>query len=612
MCGIAGVLHRHGCDRSIVEAMVERLVHRGPDDKGFYQDGPFIAGMRRLSINDVEGGQQPLFNTERTVAVFYNGEIYNSPALRKELEADGVRFRTSSDGEVISHLYDRYGQGVFEHLDGMYAISIWDSVKRELILARDIPGEKPLYYTMLNGNGLAFSSEVRSLLAHPGVDRTLDRRALWDYPTFLWIPEPNTTFLNVKALERGHYMVVKDFVPSVKSIKRRRPRLEEFRTDAEAIEATRTVVREAVFSRLLSDVPIGAFLSGGLDSAIVCAVARESIDELRTFCIGFEDVADPYHGKANEAPAAAETADFLGTKHHTISVTASDFGNLVDDFCYYADQPFAVSSGLGVLAISSQAQEEGVKVLLTGDGADEMFGGYSWYPMRPSIAALPPGVSRDQSVSMQSHDFRHGKGHQHLELVDQETRAWAFHYYASEDDKARLFSGEMRLADYDSREHFRDTATWDSIAYLDHDRRYYFPFEMLRKADRFTMARGIEGRVPFAAPGVEEHVNRLQWNHLIRGSTLKWCLRQAFKDVLPMAVIERPKHGFNVPVDAWLKGGWRPWMVEAFSPSSALSRAGIIDADSLAEAERLLYAKDKLAGHTLFSFVTLNRWLEGI
>ena len=552
MCGVAGILSTEPACRSEVERMLEALIHRGPDDVGFFRDGPFHGGMRRLSINDVEGGMQPLFNQDRSIAVLYNGEIYNSPRLRSKLETQGVQFRTRSDGEVISHLYERVGERVFEHLDGMFAVALWDIKAQKLLLARDISGEKPLFYSELGDGKLAFSSEAQSLIKCSRVSRELNRQALWDFPTFLWTPEPQTTFEHVQALERGSYLVADLKSTRIAQYPYQADVGLEIDPNVDPVTMTRDVVTYAVKSRLLSDVPIGAFLSGGLDSAIVTALTTQELGPIDTFCIAFEDIDDPYHGRANEADAAQETADFLGTNHHTINVTASDFGELIEDFCKFSDQPFGVSSGLGVLKVADFASEMGIKVLLTGDGADEMFGGYSWYPLLPHIADASLGMSQSQDVSFQSRGKKNEELVQNLQQLDQPTRAWAMHYYASEADKRAIYHPDFTAGPSDSRRHFGKEGRWEPVDYLGHDRDYYFPFEMLRKADRFTMARSVEGRVPFAAPLVRRLVETFSWADLVPEKRLKTCLRDAFRDILPMGVIERPKHGFNVPVDHWL------------------------------------------------------------
>lgn len=613
MCGIAGVKWGRSFDKKDVEAMVEALVHRGPDSSGYFATPGYVVGMRRLSINDLESGSQPLYSEDQDVVMIYNGEIYNSPELRRQLESKGVRFKTRSDGEVIPHLYKIYGEKVFEKLDGMYAAAIWIQSEQKLILARDIPGEKPLYYSELKDGGVAFSSEVRSLMKFPEISQELDLQSLWDFPSFLWIPEPRTTYRAVKMLPRSHMLIMdaqglrlKPFENTFAAPASSQSSIEE------KIEQTRTLVTEAVHSRLLSDVPVGAFLSGGLDSSIVCFLAKQKLDRLDTFTVGFEQGHDPYHGLSDESQEAEAFAMKLGTCHHTLRVEAKDFQNIFDDFVHFSDQPFGVSSGFGVMAISRLARDLGIKVLVTGDGADEAFGGYSWYPQLPQ--ALGAGTALSPDVSMQHVGLSIEERMTALRSQTPTKRAWAWHYYASESDKKQLFSNDafsQMSASWNIFSGFKtEKEQWSDLDYIEHDRRFYFPFEMLRKADRMTMAYSVEGRVPFAAPALQNFVKGLKYSDMIQGTTLKWVLRQAFKDVLPDEIVNRPKHGFNVPVDRWLKGMWKTLLEETFAKGSALDKTGLLAPNTLPVALKMSEDATRLNGHTLLCFIVLNKWLE--
>jgi asparagine synthase (glutamine-hydrolysing) len=607
MCGIAGIFSTTGASREIVERMVARLEHRGPDSAGRWSGAQYSAGMRRLSIVDVAGGDQPLYDESGRVVLFYNGEIYNYPALRRELESQGVRFRTHSDGEVICHLYRRHGKALFERLDGMFAVALWDDESQRLLLARDFPGEKPLYFTRLSNGGIAFASEIPSLLECPQVSRELDVQALWDYPTFLWVPEPATIYRDVRSILPGEGLEVSARGISAFSFKDRLGASNEPVTaDADAVRATRRIVREAVKSRLLSDVPVGAFLSSGLDSSIVCTLAREELAELHTFCIGFENVADPYHGESDESRSAESLAARLGTRHTTVHVTARDFRDLLPNFVEAAGQPYAVSSGLGILAVAREARRRGVKVLLSGDGADEAFGGYSWYPAIPASFTVEP--TNREVLRFLDRDGPLPERVARVAGYPPSMRAWAWHYYASEQEKRSLFHPD--IAGQSSLLQFSGSSFDDPLDYLQNDRDFYFPNEMLSKVDRMTMAFSVEGRAPFAAPAVQRHAERLSWDKLIRDGQLKWVLRRAFSDVLPDDVVSRPKHGFNVPIDHWLRGEWRDLFLETFAESSPLRSRGIVGPGAAAYAERTLEDPRKVAGHVLFTFVMLHLWMR--
>lgn len=612
MCGIAGFKTDRPVPDGTLGAMLAALRHRGPDSEGRHVSGDYTGGMRRLAINGLSTGDQPLFNEDKTVALLYNGEIYNSPELRRQLEARGVRFRSGSDGEVICHLYAIHGEALFELLDGMYAAALWIEPERKLILARDIPGEKPLYYAELPGGGLAFASELKSLSRFPGLDLGLSPQALWDFPTFLWVPEPDTVFRSIKAVPRGHLLVADGAGLRLRPIPNRFGSGTAWSSDAGLLEETRRVVEEAVSSRLLSEVPVGAYLSGGLDSSIIVSLAAARLPELSTFTIGFENVTDPYHGLADESAQAESLARALGTRHHTLRVTAADFRRDLRLFAHFGDQPFSVSSALGILAIARLAREQGIKVLLSGDGADECFGGYSWYHHLEQASGPGKGL-REGRVSFQDTGLDPAERLRALRAYDGPLRAWAWHYYAAEDEKGLLFHPDVRAASRPSARHFEDYrpgSDWSGEDFIRQDRAFYFPNEMLRKLDRMTMAFSVEGRVPFAAPAVQAHAAKLRLGEMVRPGVLKWALRRAFAPLLPDEVVQRPKHGFNVPIDHWLKGQWSDLVEEAFSPGSALGRSGLIHPGSARAASDLLASATRLNGHTIFSYIMLNLWLE--
>jgi asparagine synthase (glutamine-hydrolysing) len=614
MCGIAGYKSARGFAPETVRAMVSALHHRGPDSSGYYGDGGYHAGMCRLAINDVSGGDQPLYNADRSVALLYNGEIYNYWHLRRELEAKGHNFKTGSDGEVICHLYQHHGEDLFERLDGMFAVALWVAPERKLLLARDLPGEKPLYYTELRPGEVAFASEIAGLKQFPGIDLTLNRQALWDFPTFLWVPEPDTIFSAIKVVPRGHILSVENNATRLRPYANRFNREPMSSLEPRAVIAeTRRVVEAAVTSRLLSDVPIGSFLSGGLDSSIVATIAAHELDTLDTFSVAFEDVEDPYHGRSDESAAAAQTARRIGSRHHAVSVTAKTFRDELDTFCRHGDQPFAVSSGFGILAVAKAAQDAGIKVLLSGDGADESFGGYSWYTYLDG-AARNGGRSREGIVSFQNFGIPLGDRLATIDTMHAPAQAWAWHYYAHEEEKKALFSIDYSDGLRSSLDHFRayrSGKSWRPLDFVAQDRSFYFPNEMLRKVDRMTMAYSVEGRVPFAAPAVLSHADKLEFSHLVAGNgTLKTVLRQAFADVLPPEVVTRPKHGFNVPIDHWLKNEWADLVDETFAPGSALHRNGIAAPSARQVARAMLRDSNRLNGHTIFCMIMLNRWLE--
>jgi asparagine synthase (glutamine-hydrolysing) len=614
MCGIAGYKSARNFASGTIERMVAALRHRGPDSSGYYRDADYHAGMCRLSINDLSGGDQPLFNADRSVVLLYNGEIYNYRELRRELESKGHVFRTGSDGEVICHLYQHHGEGLFERLDGMFAAALWIVPERKLVLARDIPGEKPLYYSELRPGELVFASEIAGLKKCAEIDLTMDRQALWDFPTFLWVPEPQTAYRSIKALPRGHILVADHEGIRVRQYANRfNGHALTSLDEADVVAETRNIVEHAVKSRLLSDVPIGSFLSGGLDSSIVATIASRELDTLDTFSVGFEDVHDPYHGRSDESAAAEQTAKRIGSRHHSVRVTARSFRDELDRFCRHGGQPFAVSSGFGILAVARAAREADIKVLLSGDGADECFGGYSWYSYLGGAGRVGDRP-REGVVSFQNFGIPLGERLATMDAMTGREQAWAWHYYAHEEEKKALFAKDFReglqssLRQFDA---YKGDSAWQPVDFITHDRNFYFPFEMLSKVDRMTMAYSVESRVPFAAPAVLSHADRLAFSQMIApDGTLKAVLRKAFADILPREVVERPKHGFNVPIDHWLKGEWADLVTETFAPGSALSKSGMIAPRAGQVVQEMLCDNDRLNGHTVFCMIMLNRWLE--
>ena len=613
MCGIAGWLSWRNAPsdgEGVIRRMTEAMHHRGPDADGYFLAPPFAGGMRRLSINDVEGGDQPLFNEDGSVILFYNGEIYNQGELRAGLEARGHRFATRCDGEVICHLFEEVGQEAFERLDGMFAVALWSVPDQTLYLARDFAGEKPLHYARLSDGGVVFGSEIRALKAYPGLALSLNMQAIWDFPTFLWIPEPATVYEQVHALPPGHTAAISRSGLSMRELANRFAPRAPCGDREELVARTRELVTASVRDRLLSDVPLGCFLSSGLDSSIVASVAAAHVQPLRTYSIGFEPFDDAFHGKSDESVEATAFARKLGTRHEVVHVTGETFREALPLFCRHGDQPFAVSSGLGILAIAKCAHDEGIKVLLSGDGADELFGGYSWYPY---LARKANGVALpDHTVSFQNTGLPLESRIDAIADFPGPKRAWAWHYYAAEEEKNDLFAAPAFEGVQSSLRHFEafdPSPDWAAETFVRHDRAFYLPFEMMRKLDRMTSAWSVEGRAPFVSPALLGHVKDFSHTQLVNGETLKPVLREAFKDQLPPEVSGRPKHGFNVPIDHWLKGAWADLLDAAFAPSSALSRAGFLAKGAAGRARRLRDDPERLNGHTLFCYIMLDMWL---
>ncbi|PZT48649.1 asparagine synthase (glutamine-hydrolyzing) [Helicobacter valdiviensis] len=572
MCAIVGI-YGENSSLSTLDSMLEALKMRGLDCRYIKDFGNFKAGMNRLSINDIEGGIQPFCNRHEDIFVFFNGEIYNHKDLRSELEREGIVFSSTCDGEVLPYLYEKYGRDCFSLLDGMFAICVYELKSNKIILARDSMGEKPLYYYKDSKN-FAFGSLISSLRQIANV--SLNKEAIWDYFTFGFIPENQCIYNEICVVPRGGIL---EFFDGGISITKFTPKvfIPNLSEDS-LVSFAREVVTKSVRDRLLSDCRVGAFLSGGLDSSIVCALAKDSL--YQSFNISFLDDFDPYCSFANEGEYAKEVAKFLGLSHTEVKVSSSDFLESLDNFIDSIDQPFGVVSGIGIKMIAKIAKEMGIKVLLSGDGADECFGGYAWYP---KLAFNDPKF-----------------------ITKEKPKGW--HYYAYESEK-REFCGEFFDKTYNSLRHFpyfdfREITPLDCINF---DREFYLKNEMMMKLDRMTMSEGVEGRACFVSPLIVEFSKKLSYEILLKNGT-KWLLKEAFKDCLPLRIIEREKHGFNPPIDYWMQTSWRGLLNEVLSPQNSLVKNGIIK--SREDFYGVINKRQVGFGSIAFFVLILGKWLE--
>jgi asparagine synthase (glutamine-hydrolysing) len=593
MCGIAGIFaHESGAPvaEEVLHRMCGAMIHRGPDDEGLYVSGPVGLGMRRLSIVDLVGGHQPLANEDETVWVVCNGEIYNAPELRDELAARGHRFRCRSDVEVIPHLYEELGPACVERLRGMFGLALWDAHRRRLLLARDRVGIKPLYYAAAGGR-LVFGSEAKAVLA-AGVDRTIDPQALHDYLSLGYVPAPRSMFAGVHKLPPAHVLVCEAGggvrVERYWDVPRPAPNgngASALRGGAdEYAERLRAVLTDAVRCHLLADVPVGVFLSGGLDSSTIVALMRDlGVGRLRTFTIGF---AERSFSEADEARLVAER---FGTEHHELTVRPDAIA-LVADLVRAFDEPFADSSALPVYYVSQLARQH-VKVVLSGEGGDEVLAGYETY-LAAKLARLyrrlpgmlartaVPGLIRRLPVSHArvSFDYKAKRfvtgallppaaGHLWWKvLLDEDVKAALYRESPGAEPTVRLFEELFAASGGDDL---------DRLQYV--DTRLYLPDDILVKVDRMSMAHSLEARVPFLDHHVIAFARTIPTGLRIRGITKKYLLRRAMADRLPRSVITGKKRGFNVPLPAWIRGELRGFFRDHLGPE-ALRSIGLFDA----------------------------------
>jgi asparagine synthase (glutamine-hydrolysing) len=622
MCGIAGEMRYTPGERPSperVRAMCEVMVHRGPDSFGAYTRDEVAFGMRRLAIVDVGGGQQPLGNEDGSIQVVCNGEIYNAPALARELEARGHHLRTRCDVEVIAHLYEEEGVDVAAKLDGMFAFALWDARKHRLVLGRDRVGIKPLYLTRL-GDRLVWGSEAKCLLAG-GLDPQIDFQALHDYLTLGYVPGPASIFAGVEQLPPGHVLVASPgSEPQVRrywSLRGHVPPPER-RSEADWQAELLRTLRGAVESHLMSDVPLGVFLSGGVDSGSIVALMHElGVHPIRTFTIGFEEKS------FSETETARQVAQRYGTEHHDL-VVRPDAVALLPRLVRSFDEPFADSSAIPVYHVSELARRH-VKVVLSGEGGDEVLAGYETYRARrvaSLYARLPqaiggrlvPAMVRRLPVSHAKVSFDYkakrfvtgaylppAAGHLWWKtILDDETKAGLYADGVARDVQPTVRLFESLFAESDGDE-------LDRLQFL--DTKLYLSADILVKVDRMSMLHSLEARVPFLDRSMVEFCRRIPSRLRLRGMTTKYLLRRAMADRLPPEVVNGKKRGFNVPMPSWLAGGLRDFTRDVLAPQR-VRRQGLFKP---AAVERLV--SDHLArrldhSRAIWTLLVLSVWQD--
>ena len=594
MCGINGIAFspnsgRH-VDESRLVAMRDILHHRGPDDGGVFLDGNIGLGHRRLSIVDVAHGAQPMFNGDRSCAIVYNGEVYNHADYRAYLEARGYKFQNRSDTETILHLYAEYGRDCVDYLRGMFAFAIWDKNKRELFIARDRFGVKPLYYVHDSEGNLFFASEIKALLSGGAIKPEINFNALPDQFANHGTSGEETLFSGVKRLMPGHTLTWKDGKIDIREFwdLSFEPKHEE-RTDAEYIEEWGDLFRESVKLRLMADVPLGMFLSGGIDSSAIAAVMSTMVTEpIKTFSVGFRE------REANELEYARLVAKRFGTDHHEITITPEQFFEALPKLVWHEDEPIGFIASVPLYFVSKLAQEH-VKVVLTGEGADETLAGYGRYAKALKLIAygekyesMTPGFLRDAvrgGVATLPQALTRKLGRTFLSR-ESDIESLFFDNFSvfSTPMQASLFSSKTLENITDTNPYTRQNA-WidkcDSDDILDKllyaDTKTYL-HELLMKQDQMSMAASIESRVPFLDHKLVEFAARMPREMKLRGGTTKWILREAMKGILPAEILDRPKMGFPVPIGGWFRGRFKH-IVDEFVLGSRTMDRGLFEAD---------------------------------
>jgi asparagine synthase (glutamine-hydrolysing) len=610
MCGICGIASTRGApDRDRLVAMSSTLVHRGPDSDGLVVDGPVGLAARRLSIIDLATGDQPVANEDGSVTVVQNGEIYNYRELRRELERAGHRFATRGDTEVLAHLYEEHGDAFAGRLRGMFAVAIWDAGRRRLVLARDRFGIKPLLYRA-TAEGLEFASELRAL---PRGEIDLD--ALEAFLAFNAIPAPLTIFRDVRKLPPGH-LLVWDEDGSFRLERFARPApppAEEVRSEdtAELAEELRSRLRDSVRAHLVSDVPVGVLLSGGVDSATLAALAaQESAEPLRTFSVGFAERS------FDELGDARRVAERYGTRHREL-LLRPDAALLLPALAAAFDEPFADSSALPTYLVSQLAAGD-VKVALSGEGGDELFGGYYTYAAdllalrvgrlarlaRPLVERLP------SSSGKASFDYRAKRFVRAAHLPPLERHHGWKEIFAPE-ARAELTGRRSTFDPVDPlRTRFAETEGAELLARLqDVDLGLYLVDDLLVKTDRASMAHSLEARVPFLDTVVTNLALALPTRHKVRGLAKKVLLRKAVEPLLPRSVVHGRKRGFSIPAAAWLRGELEPFARETLSPET-LRRQGFFRPEVVTRLIDEHVARREDRSRQLWGLLTFTLWHE--
>jgi asparagine synthase (glutamine-hydrolysing) len=628
MCGICGILTAdpgNVPDRALIERMRDSITHRGPDGAGLYIAPGVGLGHRRLSIVDVAHGQQPMYSEDRRFVIVYNGEVFNHPALKPELEAAGVRYRTRSDTETVLHLYERLGARAVEHMRGMFAVAIWDSLERRLFLARDRYGVKPLYYVHRPDGTLIFGSEIKALLPALEGRVVLNREAL---PDFLANHAPSgeaTLFAGIMRLAPGHTLTWQDgrisirqywdvnFADALEGPPPGSP------AERAIIDEYRQRFTEAVRLRLMSDVPLGMFLSGGIDSAAITATMATLMKEpIRTFSVAFAE------REANELEYARLVATTFRTEHCEVVVTPAQFFAELPRLLWHEDEPIAHPSSIALYFVSRLASRH-VKVVLTGEGSDETLAGYNRYPVTEYNARLGavyrrylPGFARHGVSSLldalpATSRLRQRASRTFLmrgaDLDELYFDNFAVFGRAAQHDllvpelRAELASIDPYAAYHRALARVRSKPLVSQLLYADVKTYLH---ELLMKQDQMSMAASIESRVPFLDHPLTEWVAALPQTMKLRGTTTKWVLRQAMQGTLPARILSRRKMGFPVPVGAWLRGAWRPLLSEYVTGQRARVR-GLFDANTV---ERLVSEHIRGVNHSerLWALLTFEIW----
>jgi asparagine synthase (glutamine-hydrolysing) len=613
MCGILGYTHvRKRLPRGVMDAALASLTHRGPDHQGRFTSELISLGATRLRIVDLESGDQPLISPDGDVIVVFNGEIFNHHELRLELESAGAVFESRCDTEVILHAFMKWGSECFSHFRGMFGIAIWVQSERRLILARDRMGIKPLYYTHHEGE-LYFGSELKCIFAHPEVPRNLCMAGLNCYLSLNYVPAPHTLVEGIRKLLPGHVMQWRNGNMNVRSYVEKEAAALAPRSIFEATEELDDLLQKSVREQLISDVPVGLWLSGGLDSSTILHYAAQAgTAQLRTFSITFK-------GRSfDESASIAETSRHYGSRHTEFDLDeTADLENAIEKMAYYSDEPSADAGALPAWFLAKMSSKD-VTVVLTGEGADELFAGYLTYKADRYSAAARRVPAELRRAALRCAGF--------LPVSDDKI---SFEYKLKRFLQGSLLSPEMAhvfwngtFAEGEKRQFFRfaDADPLNSILqnmtrepglqrYLDFDQRYYLADDILYKVDRMSMAHSLEARPPFLDPRIVDFAARLPENFKLKGSQSKYVLRRLMQDKLPANVLRRQKIGFDIPVHDWFRSVLRPMLLDTLS-EDAVRATGLFNRNAMEQLLNAHLERKANLGYHLWGLMVLLLWMK--
>jgi asparagine synthase (glutamine-hydrolysing) len=630
MCGICGVFYRDRAqrvERETLAGMNQRIVHRGPDDEGFFIEGNVGLAMRRLSIIDVKTGHQPIANEDENIWIVYNGELYNHQELRRELEALGHRYRTRSDTETIIHLYEEYGRDCVKRLRGMFAFAIWDRRTRQLFIARDRLGIKPLYYRF-DGQTLLFGSEIKTILAYPGVRAELEHSTLAEYLAFGYVVEPKTMYAGVSKLLPGHVMeIAEGGEPEISSYWDLQVKADDGnRPRSYYVSRYREMLESCVASHLMSDVPLGVFLSGGLDSSAVAALTTKIRKEpIETFAVGYGEE------QFSELRFARQVAEHIGSKHHEVHLSRDEFFRILPRLIWHEDEPIVWPSSVSLYLVARLARER-VTVVLTGEGSDETLAGYTRYAWTLSNARMDR-VYRTLTPAFARQLVRKGidggplsaalhRKLQHTFLV-RDGASWPSFYFDnfysafSTAEQVELLTDEARRMAgdaYAGSMRYWNASSGDMLHRLLYTDIKTYLVELLMKQDQMSMAASVESRVPFLDHELVEFTASIPPQYDVKGFAGKFVLKSAVEDLLPHEIVYRPKMGFPTPWAFWLAGSQLD-MLEHLLLEPRTQDRGLCNRSVVAKLFREHRAGQRDHGNRIWRLLNLELWqrvcLEG-